>query len=25
MPFTHPTAVCNNCHTGGFRLTVPAP
>ncbi len=24
MPFTQQTAACNNCHTGGFRLTLPA-
>jgi uncharacterized repeat protein (TIGR04052 family) len=23
MPFTQQTAACNNCHTGGFRLTLP--
>jgi uncharacterized repeat protein (TIGR04052 family) len=23
MPFTQPTTACNNCHTGGFRLTLP--
>jgi uncharacterized repeat protein (TIGR04052 family) len=25
MPFMQPTAACNNCHTGGARLTLPAP
>ncbi|HEX5657725.1 MAG TPA: MbnP family copper-binding protein [Polyangiales bacterium] len=23
MPFMQQTAACNNCHTGGFRLTLP--
>jgi uncharacterized repeat protein (TIGR04052 family) len=25
MPFMQQTAACNNCHTGGFRLTLPNP
>ncbi|HEY6877331.1 MAG TPA: MbnP family copper-binding protein [Polyangiales bacterium] len=24
MPFPQQSAACNNCHTGGFRLTLPA-